>query len=550
MRTLLRGGTIYAPGVPDAGAMLVVDGTIAWIGPSRGADVHAGGADAVLELDGCLVAPGFVDAHVHHTMTGLTLLGLDLRGVPSREALLDRVSAEARRSRGRPILGHGWDETAWSDPALPTREELDRASWGSVVYLSRVDVHSGLVSSALVATVPGLAEASGYEPIGRVTGDAHHRVRRWLTDEMPGDLRAAAQRATRAHAASRGVVALHEAAGPDINGADDLRALIALAATEPGPELVAYWGRPGGVAEARELGARGAAGDLFVDGALGSRTALLRVPYADDPERSGSSYLDLDGVTEHLVACTDAGIQAGFHAIGDAAIDVVAEGLRRAVQRCGLASVRAARHRIEHLCMTDVEAARVLAEAGVAGSVQPLFDALWGGPDGAYQTRLGIERSSTTHDFAMLAREGVSLAFGSDSPVTAIEPWDWVRAAVWHHQPASRMSARAAFAAATRGGWRAARRDDAGVLAVGAPATYAVWAAEELVVQAPDSRVANWSTDPRSGTPGLPRLEPSGSNPRCVATVLAGRTLYADAGLLADATWAGEPPQPSGTVTP
>ena len=69
-----------------------------------------------MDLDGALVAPAFVDAHVHHTATGMTLLGLDLRGVPSRQALLDVLAAEARRLRGRPIVGHGWDETLWADP--------------------------------------------------------------------------------------------------------------------------------------------------------------------------------------------------------------------------------------------------------------------------------------------------------------------------------------------------------------------------------------------------------------------------------------------------
>jgi predicted amidohydrolase YtcJ len=170
----------------------------------------------------------------------------------------------------------------------------------------------------------------------------------------------------------------------------------------------------------------------------------------------------------------------------------------------------------------------VLAEAGVVASVQPQFDALWGAPEGAYATRLGDRRAETVHDFAGLVRAGVSLALGSDSPVTPIEPWEWVRAAMWHHNPGSRLSARAAFAAGTRGGWRAARRDDVGVLAPGAPATYALWAVAELAVQAPDARVANWSTDPRSGTPGLPVLEPDTPAPNCLATVVGGRTIYRD----------------------
>ncbi|HSO03291.1 MAG TPA: amidohydrolase family protein, partial [Candidatus Limnocylindrales bacterium] len=174
MKLLLHGGPIYAPSVPGAGAMLVVDGTIAWIGPASGADLHRDSADAVVDLDGALVAPAFVDAHVHHTATGMTLLGLDLRGVASRAALLEVLTSEARRLRGRPIVGHGWDETLWADPRLPTREEIDRATWGSVVYLTRVDVHSALVSSALVAVVPGLRAAAGFEDSGRVTADAHH----------------------------------------------------------------------------------------------------------------------------------------------------------------------------------------------------------------------------------------------------------------------------------------------------------------------------------------------------------------------------------------
>jgi predicted amidohydrolase YtcJ len=545
MKLLFHGGSVYAPSVPGAGAMLVVDGAIAWIGPSAGAQVHRDAADAVVDLDGALVAPAFVDAHVHHTATGMTLLGLDLRGVPSRQALLEALSTAARALRGRPIVGHGWDETLWPDPTLPTRAELDRATWGSVVYLSRVDVHSALVSTAMVALVPHLRAARGFEDSGRVTADAHHLVRQHVTEQMPGGLREAAQRATREHAAAAGVAALHEAGGPDINGAEDLMALIALARSTAGPDLVAYWGQPGGPRAAIDLGAAGAAGDLFVDGALGSRTAWLREPYADEPGARGNRYLDQELVTEHLVACTRAGVQAGFHAIGDAALDVVAEGVRAAVDACGHAAVRAARHRIEHLTMAGPEHRAVLADAGVVASVQPLFDAHWGAPGGAYESRLGVRRSATLHDFAGLVRAGVSLALGSDSPVTAIEPWEWVRAAMWHHTPSSRISARAAFAAATRGGWRAARRDDAGVLEVGAPATFAVWAVEDLAVQTPDARVANWSTDPRSGTPGLPRLEPGAPAPVCLATVLDGKTIH-----LAQDSSAGEGLSNSGSVTP
>jgi predicted amidohydrolase YtcJ len=109
--------------------------------------------------------------------------------------------------------------------------------------------------------------------------------------------------------------------------------------------------------------------------------------------------------------------------------------------------------------------------------------------------------------------------------VTPVDPWGAVRAAVQHHTPESRLSARAAFSAHTRGGWRAARQDDVGELAPGAPATFAVWDVPgELVVQAPDDRVAGWSTDPRAGVAGLPDL--SAPAPVCRRTVVRGRTVW------------------------
>jgi hypothetical protein len=178
--------------------------------------------------------------------------------------------------------------------------------------------------------------------------------------------------------------------------------------------------------------------------------------------------------------------------------------------------------------MLDAAQVATLARLGVVASVQPAFDALWGGPDGMYAERLGAARAAAMNPFAALAAAGVALALGSDSPVTPLGPWAAVRAAAHHHTPACRLSVRAAFTAHTRGGWRAARVDDAGVLAPGMAASYAVWEAGELAVQAPDDRVAAWSTDPRSGVAGLPLLHPDAPLPVCLATVVGGVTVFTD----------------------
>ncbi|CAM5483350.1 hypothetical protein SCYAM73S_03580 [Streptomyces cyaneofuscatus] len=134
-----------------------------------------------------------------------------------------------------------------------------------------------------------------------------------------------------------------------------------------------------GARRIRELGAIGAAGDLFVDGSLGSHTACLHEPYADDPQ-TGTAHLDAARIAAHVTACTEAGLQAGFHAIGDAAVTAVVEGVRAAAERLGLARIRAARHRVEHAEMLTPETIAAFAELGLTASVQPAFDAAWGGP--------------------------------------------------------------------------------------------------------------------------------------------------------------------------
>ncbi|MFI8220892.1 amidohydrolase [Streptomyces sp. NPDC085932] len=517
---LLRCGEVHSPADPFATAMVVERGQVAWVGSEGAADAFADGVDEVVDLDGALVTPAFTDAHVHTTATGLALTGLDLSNAPSLEAALALVrDFAAARPRDRVLLGHGWDAARWPGGRPPTRAELDEATGHRPLYLSRIDVHSAVATTALLDLVPDAPRADG-----PLTADAHHAVRAAAFAAVTPAQRTEAQRAALAHAASLGIGTVHECAGPEISSEDDFTGLLRLAGDEPGPRVVGYWAEQD-VAKARELGAVGAAGDLFADGALGSHTACLHEPYAD-AGHTGRAYLDASAVAAHVVACTEAGLQAGFHAIGDAAVDAVVEGVRAAADKVGLARIRAARHRVEHAEMLTPESIAAFAELGLTASVQPAFDALWGGEDGMYAQRLGVERARGLNPFAALLRAGVPLAFGSDSPVTPLDPWGTVRAAAFHRTPEHRVSVRAAFTAHTRGGWRAVGRDDAGVLVPGAPADYAVWRTGELVVQAPDDRVARWSTDPRSGTPGLPDLTPGRDLPVCLRTVVGGRTVF------------------------
>ncbi|WP_431949143.1 amidohydrolase [Actinacidiphila sp. bgisy167] len=512
--------------------MVVDGGTVAWVGSEGAAESYAAGVDEVIDLGGALVTPAFTDAHVHTTATGLALTGLDLAAARDLADALDRVGAYARANPGhRVLLGHGWDESRWPGRRPPTRAELDAATGGRPLYLTRADVHSAVVTTALLALAPGVEGMAGHDPEGPLTRDAHHAVRRAAYAAVTPEQRAAAQRAALDHAASLGIGAVHECAGPDISSEDDLTALLRLAAAEPGPRVYGYWAEAVTGAKdlerIRDLGAVGAGGDLFVDGSIGSRTACLHAPYADAPAVAGTAYLDEAAIADHVALCTEAGVQAGFHAIGDAAVAAVAEGVREAARRVGLERVRALRHRVEHAEMMTEDTIAAFADLGLVASVQPAFDAAWGGEDGMYARRLGAERARTMNPFAAMTRAGVPLALGSDAPVTPLDPWGTVRAAAFHRTLEHRISVRGAFNAHTRGGWRAVGRDEAGVLVPGAPADYVVWRAGDLVVQAPDERVANWSTDPRSGTPGLPDLTPGLPLPTALRTVVGGRTVFA-----------------------
>jgi predicted amidohydrolase YtcJ len=466
-------------------ALLVVDGRIAWLGQDDESPAIAADSIDTVDLDGALVLPGFVDAHVHVTETGLLLAGVDLSAARSVTAVLDQVAAAAAARPGRPVLGHGWDELQLAEGRPPTAAELDRAGGGLEVYLSRVDVHSAVVSGAL-AVRAGVTGLPGWEPSGRVERDAHHAARHATRFDIdPADRRELQLLALRS-AAAAGITELHEMSAPHVAPEFDLVSLVSLVSSpdlgrqEPLgrrpageaavlPGVVPYRGELAGDEEhARQIlaglavaglpgsagrpGLAGLAGDLMVDGSIGSRTAAVHQDYTDAPGHRGHLYLDADQVRDHVVACARTGLQAGFHVIGDAAVDTVLAGFSAAASVVGLDRVRAGRHRIEHLEAIDQAGVLTAARLGLIASVQPAFDAAWGGADRMYAVRLGPARAAGLNPFAAMATAGVTLAFGSDSPVTPFAPWEGIRAALLHRNPDHRLPIAAALAGYTTGG--------------------------------------------------------------------------------------------------
>ncbi|WP_416428676.1 amidohydrolase [Paenarthrobacter nicotinovorans] len=527
--TMYRNGSIYTAADPFATAMVVDGDTVAWVGSEQAATSIADSSMEIIDLRGALLAPGFVDSHVHLTETGVALAGLQLGTVRSAAELLDAVATAGGTGT---ILGHGWDETKWDNPTLPSLEQISRAAGDRHVYLSRVDVHSALVS-------PSLAAASGLEGLDGFTGTARvvraaHTAARLTARNFPEQERRRYQEQALREAAAHGYVAMAEMSAPHICGPEDLRTAVSWNDGGDQPEVLPYWGELASSQEHAkaildDLGTNvlGLAGDLNMDGSIGSRTAALLDDYSDAAGQRGSLYLSVDEASKHLAATSALGVQAGFHVIGDAGLAAVLDALDAAAAEVGEQRIRAAGHRLEHVELADQSAIDRLAKYSVTVSVQPGFDAAWGAAGGLYEQRLG-SRSAGMNPFASFYSSGVPIAFGSDSPVTALRPWSSVRACLEHSNPEQRISARAAFLGHTRAGWRAAKHRNPlmGQLVPGAPASFAVWEVEELMVQVADSRVQSWSTDPRARTPLLPALD-TGSDPRCLQTVREGRELFA-----------------------
>ena len=509
-RLLLRNGAVHG-GRPGrrATALAVEDGRVVFTGDEEAANAYEN-ADEVVDLEGALVTPAFVDSHVHTVRTGFALTGLDLAGARSLAATLDALAGHAIANDDAGVLvGQGWDETDWPERRPPTGDELERAAPGRRTYLTRVDGHSSVVSPALATLVPGLEQLDGWTPDGRVERDAHHAVRATLESLIGPEERLDAARAACRRMAAQGIVGFHENAAPHIGPEHEID-MVRRAAAEVGLRATVYWGELLAVDTAKRLGVAGLAGDLIADGAFGSRTAALSAPYADRPDSCGHAYVSAEQVRDHVVACTEAGIQAGFHCIGDAALEAIREGFEAAERLLGTERVARARHRLEHVEMPAPAMVRTMSRLGVVASVQPMFDGLWGGPDGMYAARLG-ERWKATNPFLALESAPVRLAFGSDSPVTPLGPWAAVRAAAYHRHDAHRLPVGLAFRAHTRGGAFAAHDDEGGSLRHGARADLAVW-----------------DVPGGLGDDDLPDLTPGTELPRLRRTVSEGRTIHLD----------------------
>lgn len=459
MRTLYRASLVRTFSYPTSGQWVLVDGRhVERVGAGE-----PPAADRVVELPGATIVPGFVDAHVHLTGTGVHHQAPELSSARSAAELVEIVRRVVARRQG-PTLVHGYDESAWERAELPTIAELDAVSVLPVAVV-RVDGHLCLANSAAIQA-SGAESLRGVErdergaPTGRVTGPANEAVQRWFAGNMSDRDVQELQLAAAGLAASLGVTTVHEMSMVEQRGLRDLEVLLAHRSQLP-VDVVPY-AVTVDVSRAMELGLPRVGGDLPVDGSIGARTAWVSRPYAD-VDHVGTAYFEPDELAQFFHDGHLAGLQVGVHAIGDAAVEQVVstwERVYRSLDSRGRRHFRARRHRIEHMEMIDHGVLERAATLGLAISVQPSFDAAWGGPGGLYERALGAERAAAMNPFRSILHRGIEMGSGSDSPITTIDPLAGVAAFERHHDPGQRLSREEAFRVGTLGGARLAHQED------------------------------------------------------------------------------------------
>src|SRR4051794_2188226 len=484
MRTLYRASRVHTLSHVPVGEWLLVDGRHV----QRTGTGLPPGADRVVDLPGTTILPGFIDSHVHLTGTGIHLAAPEASGARSAAELLDVVRSLAA-GRDEPLLIHGYDETKWGRPDLPSIEELDAVA-AIPVLLVRVDGHAALANSPAfeasgIGDVTGLARGVDGAPTGLVTQEASERLRRWFSERLSASDIQGHQLRAGALAASRGVTTVHEMSIVKERGLRDVEILLEHRERLP-VDTVIYLATTD-VPQAIDLRFPRVGGDLAVDGSIGARTAQLSAPYVDASD-TGAAYLDGDELPEFLHGAHNAALQVGIHAIGDAAIERLLQAWERiyaTLDSRGRRHFRARRHRIEHFEMpSDVHIERA-AMLGLAVSVQPAFDAEWGFPGELYERRLGWERAGGMNPFRTLIERGIEVGAGSDTPITPLDPMAGIAALERHHDERQRLSRVEAIRLFTWGSANLAHQEEKkGRLTPGAHADFAAYDADPMEVDA------------------------------------------------------------------
>jgi len=419
---------------------------------------YKGSKTQMVDLGGAFVMPGFNDAHAHLGDGGRIRLSVNLLGVKSLAEMQQRIrAAAAKAAPGQWLSGGGWDHTLWASGKLPDRADIDAAAEGHPAIFVRVDGHIAVADSAALKAA-GITRETKDPQGGKIDRDAKGEATGILRETAQGlvdvpppsaELRRKGLELAIEDAISHGVTSVQ-----DFSDWDDFLVFEQIEKEGKLPVRISEWlrfGQP--LSVEKEQAAHHPATDRmlhttmlkgFMDGSLGSRTAAMHLPYADDPGNSGIPRYTQEQLNAMAVERAKAGFQLGFHAIGDRAVDMALDAFALAERATKAGPIppqvvtplagrsfevhgRDLRFRIEHSQVVSPGDFVRYKQLGVIASMQPnhlLTDMAWAAQ------RLGPEREKYAYAWKSFLDAGVPLAFGTDYPVEPITPFRGVYAGV------------------------------------------------------------------------------------------------------------------------
>ena len=435
-----------------AEALVAANGRILAVGADSEITDYIGPNTRVVDLHGRFAMPGFIDAHVHFVDGSFQLLEVNLKHTPSEAEFASLIGEKAKTlPAGRWILGGNWDEEAWPDAKLPTRELIDAVTPNNPVYLSRYDGHAGLANSVALRLagvtrdtpnpVGGVIvrDPKTGEPTGIFKDAAQGLVMRVIPNPSESEFEEAIK-AGLAEARRVGVTSVEDMAlggdnTPDGSFTGEIR-LLRRAEIEGWLTCRFYeitpiqqWQRLAQAGISHGMGSdwlQLGAVKGFADGSLGSRTAWFFDPYTDDASNYGMPLPMMHPPAKMEAAvrgANAAGIQLAVHAIGDRAVAEILDIYAHA----GGANSRVHRFRIEHAQHMRPEDFKRFGQLGIVASMQPyhaIDDGRWA------EKRIGHERARYSYAWRSMLDAGAPLAFGTDWPVAPLDPLQGVYAAV------------------------------------------------------------------------------------------------------------------------